>query len=199
MSRQTTFNPAWLQEDLFNPWLANKQISDINLELSNMGKQAMISHSKGKKQIGKMKLLSGVKHEQVQLKSFFVPKTNSNSSAEGTKSTGLESLKVPILQKNLFSRAPSTSTGGATITKCIARGHVLNTEVLWAVKTVMSHILANSSSDTGDLFRRNVSRQPIVQTFKCRKTKCTNFITHGFAPYFHNNLLSILRDLLMSH
>ena len=104
MSRQTTCNPAWLQEYLFNPWLASVEtdkhkarctVCGINLELSNMQKQALISHSKGKKHIDKMKLLSGVKHEQEQLKSFFVPKTKSDSSAEGTKSTGLESFEVP--------------------------------------------------------------------------------------------------------
>ena len=101
MSRQTTFSPAWLQEDLFNAWLAivetNKHkarctVCGINLELSNMGRQALISHSKGKKPIDKMKRLRGVKPEQEALKSFFVPKTKSDSSAEGTKSTGLESL-----------------------------------------------------------------------------------------------------------
>ena len=69
-----------------------------------------------------MKLLSGVKHKQEQLKSFFVPKTKSDSSAEGTESTGLESLKKtnpPI--ETPSAEDPSTSTGGATINKCIAR------------------------------------------------------------------------------
>ena len=102
-----------------------------------------------------MKLLSGVKHEQEQLKSFFVPKNKSDSSTEGTKSTGLESLKVLNPPTETPSAgAPSTSTGGATVTKCIARDDVLNVEVLWAVKTVMSHFSANSSSNTGNLFRK---------------------------------------------
>ena len=57
MSRETTFNPAWLQEDLFNPWLASVETDEckarctvcgLKLELSNMGKQALISHSKGR-------------------------------------------------------------------------------------------------------------------------------------------------------
>ena len=183
MSRQTTFNPAWLQEDLFNPWLAGVEtdkckakctVCGINLELSDMGKQALISHSKGKKHIDKMKLLSGAKHEQEQLKSFFVPKAKSDSSAEGTKSTGLESCKVPIPPTEIPSaEAPSTSIGGATITKCIARDDVLNAEVMWAVKTVMSHFSANSSSNTGDLFRKMIPDSQVAQRVNCGKTKCT--------------------------
>ena len=168
MSRQNTFNPAWVQEDLCSPRLATVEtdkckarciLCGINLELRNMGKQALISHSKGKNPIDKMKLLSGVKHEQEQLKSFFVPKTKSDLSVEGTKSTGLESPKVPNPQTASPSEeAPSRSTGGAAITKCIARDNVLNAEVLWAVKTVMSHFSANSSSNT-ESFQENVSRQ----------------------------------------
>ena len=127
-----------------------------------------------------MKLLSGVKHEEEQLKSFFVPKTKSDSSAEGTETPSAE--------------APSTGTDGATIAKCIARDDVLNAEVLWAVKTVMSHFSANSSSNTGDLFRKMFPDNQIAQMFNCGKTKCTYLITHGFAPYFHNNLVSILRE-----
>ena len=118
-----------------------------------------------------MKLLSGVKHEQEQLKSFFVPKTKSNSSAEGTKSTRLESLKVPNSPTETPSgEAPSTSSGGDTITKCIARDDVLNAEVLWAMKTVMFHFSANSSSNTGDLSRKMFPDSQIAQRFNCRKT-----------------------------
>ena len=204
MSRWTTLNPAWLQEDLFNPWLASMEtdkhkarctVCGINLGLSNMGKQALISHSKGKKHIDQMKLLSGVKHEQEQLKSFFVPKTKSDSSAEGTKNTGHESLKVPNPPTETPSaETPSTGTGCVTITKCIVRDDVNNAEVLWAVKTVMSHFLADRSSNTGDLFGKMFPDIQIAQKFNCGKTKCTYLITHGLAPYFHNNMPSILRE-----
>ena len=136
-----------------------------------------------------------VKHEQEQLKSFFVPKTKNDSSAEGTKVLGLKVLKNQNPPTETPSaETPSTSTGGATITKCIARGDVVNAEVLWAVKTVLSYFSANSSSSAGDLFRKMFPESQIAQRFNCGKTKCTYLITHRFAPYFHNNLLLILRE-----
>ena len=143
-------------------------VCGMNLELSNKGKWALISHAKGKKHIDKMKLLNGVKHEQEQLKSLFVPKAKSDSSAEGIKSAGLESLKVPNPPTETPSaEAPSTSTDGATITKCVARDDVLNAEVLWAVKTVMSHFSANSSSNRGDLFMKMFPDSQIAPRFNC--------------------------------
>ena len=111
------------------------------------------------------------------------------------KVLGLKVFKDQILPKEIPSvEAPNTSTTAATITKHITRDDVLNAEVLWAVKTVMSYFSANSSSNTGDLFRKMFPDSQIPQRFNCGKTKCTYFITHGFAPYFHNNSLSILRE-----
>ena len=57
MSKRTAFNPAWLKE-------ARCTVCGINLELSNMGKQALISHTKGKKHVDKVTLLAKVKQEQ---------------------------------------------------------------------------------------------------------------------------------------
>ena len=67
MSQQTSFNSAWLQEELFKPWLGTVEkdnhkarciVCGLTFELSNMGKQALISHSKGKKHVKKMKYAS---------------------------------------------------------------------------------------------------------------------------------------------
>ena len=63
MSKQTAFNSAWLKEDLFSQWLASVEsdkdkerctVYGINFELSNIGKQALIRHSKGRKHIDMM-------------------------------------------------------------------------------------------------------------------------------------------------
>ena len=81
MSQQTSFNSAWLQEELFKPWPGTVEkdnhkarciVYGLTFELSNMGKQALISHSNGKKHVKKMKYASKMKQQQQQLKSFFV-------------------------------------------------------------------------------------------------------------------------------
>ena len=57
MSRQTSFNSTWLQEELFKPWLGTVEkdnhearciVCGPAFELSNMGKQALISHLKAR-------------------------------------------------------------------------------------------------------------------------------------------------------
>ena len=53
MFRPTNLNSAWLQEELFKPWLAAVEkynhkakctVCGLTFELSNMGKQSLISH-----------------------------------------------------------------------------------------------------------------------------------------------------------
>ena len=93
MSCQTNFNSAWLQEELFKPWLGTVEkdnhkdrciVCGLTFELSNMGKHALISHSKGKKHVEKMKYASKMKQQQQQLKSFFVPKSKGTQSTDTT-------------------------------------------------------------------------------------------------------------------
>ena len=158
MFRPTNFNSAWLQEELFKPWLAAVEkdnhkakctVCGLTFELSNMGKQASISHSKGKKHIEKMKYASKAKQEQPQLKSFFLPKsTKDTTSIETARS---EDLKVSDPSAGIAKA--STSAPSTSLTQCISKNDVLTAEVLWAVKTVMSHYLMNSSANTSELFK----------------------------------------------
>ena len=203
MSKRTAFNPAWLKEELFSSWIARVEtdkhkagctVCGINLELSNMGKQALISHSKGKKHVDKVKLLAKVKQEQQPLKSFFVSKSISDAAhVESAGGITHESLTVPDPPATDPPTA-STSTGGATMTKYVAKDGVLVAGVLWAVKMVMSHYSANSCSNTGDLFKQMFPDSRIAQNFNCGKTKCSYLMCFGLAPYFHDKLMSNLRQ-----
>ena len=107
-----------------------------------MGKQALISHSKGKKHVKKMKYASKTKQKQQQLKSFFVPKSKGTQSTDTTQTEDLKVADPP-------TGIPLTSTTSVTLSQCISRDDVHNTEVLWAIKTVMLHYSMNSSSNTG--------------------------------------------------
>ena len=86
------------------------------------------------------------------------------------------------------------STTSATLTQCISRDDVLNAEVLWAIKTVMSHDTMNSSSNTGELLKMMFPDSQIAQKFSCGKIKCLYLITHGLASYFHDRMLASLKD-----
>ena len=196
MSRQTSFNSAWLQEELFKPWLGTVEkdnhkarciVCGLTFELSNMGKQALISHSKGKKHVKKMKHAS--KTKQQQLKSFFVPKSKGTQSTDTSQT---EDLKVADTPTGIA--LASTSTTSATLIQCISRDDVLNAEVLWAIKTVMLHYSMNSSSNTGKLFKMMFPDSQIAQKFSCGKAKCSYLITHGLASYFHDRMLASLKD-----
>ena len=172
MSQQTSFNSAWLQEELFKPWLGTVEkdnhkarciVCGLTFEVSNMGKQTLISHSKGKKHVEKLKYAS--KTKQQQLKSFFVPKSTGTQS---TDTAWTEDLKVADPLTGIALAC--TSTTSATLTQYISRDDVLNAEVLWAIKTVMLHYSVNSSSNTGELFKM-MSDSQIAQKFSCGKTK----------------------------
>ena len=136
-----------------------------------------------------MKYASKTKQQQQQLKSVFVPKSKGTQS---TDATWTEDLKVADSPTGIA--LASTSTTSATLTQCISRDDVLNTEVLWAIKTVMLHYSMNSSSNMGELFKIMFLDSRIAQMFSHGKTKCSYLITHGIALYFHDRILASLKD-----
>ena len=56
-NKKTIFNPLWLEDDEFKSWLCRSKESDKarcklckkDFEISNVGRQALISHASGKK------------------------------------------------------------------------------------------------------------------------------------------------------
>ena len=70
--RETFFNANWLEEDQFKSWLtsakdgnkARCKLCKKDIELSNMGRQALVSHYSGKKH----------KEVDVKVKTFFQSK-----------------------------------------------------------------------------------------------------------------------------
>ena len=105
-------------------------------------------------------MLVKTKQQQQQLKSFFVPKSKGTQSTDTTQT---EDLKVADPPTGI-ALARTTS---ATLTRCISRDDVLNAEVLWAIKTVMSYYSMNSSSNTGELFKMMFPDSQIAQKFSC--------------------------------
>ena len=72
----------------------------------------------------------------------------------------------------------------------IIRDEVLTAEILWAMKTVVSHYSVNSSEKTSNLFQKMFPDSAIAQKFKCGKTQCAYFIQFGLANFFNEDLSS---------
>ena len=102
-----------------------------------------------------MKYASKMKQQQQQLKPFFVPKSKGTQSTDTTWTEDLKVADPPTgialaVQVQLVLLLPSAFLGMM----------FLIAEVLWAIKTVMLYYSKNSSSYTGELFKKMFPREP---------------------------------------
>ena len=67
---------------------------------------------------------------------------------------------------------------------------VLSAEIIWAIKTVVSHYSCSSSANTNTLFQKMFPDSEIAKKFSCGETKCSYLIQFGLAPYFKADLAS---------
>ena len=66
-------------------------------------------------------------------------------------------------------------------------------EMLWALKSVMSHFSLNSAQDITEIFRAVFPDSNIAQGMSCGPTKLSYLITLGIAPYFKQLLIYDLK------
>ncbi|EDO32721.1 predicted protein [Nematostella vectensis] len=115
MSKRTVFNNLWLQDPLF-PWVAQAQEStkarckmcSVTFELGNMGKQALISHAKGKKHLRRV----APSTQQVSLNSFV---TVQKQESEQNSSAAERTMTVPPPPVDLSQVASSSDSSKGTI------------------------------------------------------------------------------------
>ena len=67
-------------------------------------------------------------------------------------------------------------------------------EIIWALKSVMSHFSYNSTHDITDVFKAMFPDSSIAQQMSCGLTKLSYLISFGIAPYFRELLLSNLKQ-----
>ena len=142
-----------------------------------------------------MKLLATVKQEQQPLKSFFVSKSRIDAAhVESAGGLTHESLTVPD------PPATDPPTAKYRYWRCYNDQGSCKKMMYWQLryygllKTVISHYSANSCTNTGDLFKQMFPDSRIAQNFNCGKTKCSYLVCFGLAPYFHDKLMSNLRQ-----
>ncbi|KAL1417424.1 hypothetical protein MTO96_006167 [Rhipicephalus appendiculatus] len=71
---------------------------------------------------------------------------------------------------------------------CQAHECVIDAEILWTLKMVTSHYSYNSSSHTGDLFRKMFPDSSIAKAFSCGEKKSAYVVCRGLRPFFLSSL-----------
>ena len=82
---------------------------------------------------------------------------------------------------------PSSSKPTA-MSNFVTNDEVLSAEIIWTVKTVVSHYSCSSSANTNTLFQKMFPDSAIARKFSCGETKCSYLIQFGLAPYFKEDL-----------
>ena len=57
-------------------------------------------------------------------------------------------------------------------------------EIIWALKSIMSHFSKNSAYDVTDVFKAMFPDSSIAQHMSCGPNKLSYLISFGIAPYF---------------
>ena len=165
-----------------------------------MGKQALLSHARGKKHQKIITVKSESQKAGTGLHNFLIPSSpkesrsvdvqetstrNTDSPTCSNPSPSSENLTVPPPPREPLRNQPSSSQ----ISSHFSKEDVLSAEVLWAIKTLMAHYSSNSSAGTDKLFAKMFPDSQIAKQFQCGKTKCSYLINFGLAPYFKEKLM----------
>ena len=158
-----------------------------SFSLSNMREPTLKSHAQGKKHQNAVKT-SG-KNTSVW---GFLKKYDRNASTSTQKKEPLackesEELSVAAARSTEEKRLSS-------VTKLTLTREQHKAEILWALKSVMSHFSYNLAHDITDVFKAMFPDSIIAQHMSCGLTKLSCLISFGTAPYFMDLLLKELKD-----
>ena len=168
----------WLLPDEEDSTKAKCRLCQRSFTLSNMGTRALKSHAQGKKH---QSMLLHVAKGTATLKDYL-------KKPEETEASTLKSQPSKPQEGTHWSETVSMSK--FTLTQGQHKA-----EILWALKSVMSHFSYNSSQDIGDVFRAMYPDSKIAQQWFCGAVKLSYLITFGIAPYFKELLLAELTEV----
>ena len=134
-----------------------------------------------------------VKQENKSLDMFVVKHEASGTThkehgnKDSTVNIGQLVIPVPPPPTSDQTLKPSSSSS-AVMSNFVTNDDVLSAEIIWAIKTVVSHYSCSSSSNTNTLFQKMFPDSMIAKKFSCGETKCSYLIQFGLAPYFKTDL-----------
>ena len=146
------FQQDWLSAPMFKDWIQRHEnnyktsckVCQNAIDLSNMGRGALISHSQGKGHKEAMALVAGptmlqfVKTKQVSkeiesVKDTLLTVDEQHSSQQGRSVPGQQQFSMKTFTTN---------------------ESVMKAEIMWSVKSVMAHFSFSASTGIGDLFKK---------------------------------------------
>ena len=86
-----------------------------------------------------------------------------------------------------------SSSKRTTVEDFVVSANVLNAEIKWSLKVVMSYFSFRSCERIGNLFTNMFSDSETANKFSLGRTKCSYFFNFGIAPYFKTMLLQNVR------
>ena len=166
------FKNEWLTDDRYRDWVIRGALDTEAkclwckslIIVSTMGVKALESHMEGKKH-----------------KSFIKARADAKVAFSGFRETS-----PPESSKS----APASQQAPPTLDQLITSPHVINAEILWCLKVVMSHMSFRSCLGLNDMFKTMFSDSAIAHGFALSKTKCAYALNFGIAPYYRELLVA---------
>ena len=181
------FNLDWMNKEEYKDWLLPEQSDNTKVRckfcrrtfsLSNMGEPSLKSHAQGKK------------HQSI------IQRSEKNPSVKGflEKKDVAEASTSEESGPSTLVMSSSAEQKSSFVTKFALTKEHHKAEIIWALKSVMSHFSYNSAHDITDIFTAMFPDSSIAQHMSCGPTKLSYLISFGIAPYFRDLLLADLKQ-----
>ena len=181
------FNLDWMNKEEYKDWLLPEQSDNTKarckfcrrtFSLSNMGEPSLKSHAHGKK------------HQSI------IQRSEKNPSVKGflEKKDVAEASTSEESGPSTLVMSSSAEQKSSFVTKFALTKEHHKAEIIWALKSVMSHFSYNSAHDITDIFKAMFPDSSIAQHMSCGPTKLSYLISFGIAPYFRDLLLADLKQ-----
>jgi hypothetical protein len=103
-------------------------------------------------------------------------------------------MKTELERSHVVAASVATAGGRSqSIVGYTNNDQVTKAEILWCLKSIMSHYSMNSSCEIKDIFQLMFRDSNIARRMTVGSTKIAYFICYGLAPYFHNALVTDLQ------
>jgi len=212
---KTKFNINWLREPFFPSWQqqvkancheASCIICMNNFQLSNMGRQAVVSHQHSQQHMKLAKSTSTrpalslntvLPNPQtplnftIEVRSVHVVSLKSEPGLQSaTITTADDSVAIVPAAQPITNAAPKQKS----LTGYAYNDAVTKSEILWALQVIAKHQSYQSCDKLKELFSAIFPDNSIAQKFTLGAAKVTYCIVYGLAPYFKSELIDLVSE-----
>ncbi|KAJ8959577.1 hypothetical protein NQ314_006226 [Rhamnusium bicolor] len=196
MPKRTYFKQEWINPQINSEWaeiilpvednpfaflciLCKKKVN-----LSNMGRQSIISHLKSTQHIKNTKLRSS----NVKIDTFTQVNGNKEVYIENTQVTD---TKTDQNQNKIYDQI---HVNNIQMGKYFNKPNVFSAEIRWVFHLIESHSSYSSCSKTIPVLKKMFFDSNIAQNMSLGPTKASYLLVYGLAPYFTDILEKTLKE-----